>query len=188
MEAVHTRRDTLIALTLGHIARTVLVHAHDAITNTRAFRSGLFLLHPLPGISTVGDSGFARKGNQPVLTYRVSDVFLLMVKILKCIYVYVYMILIDTFSHSCFMFFHIYPCIVHTHCNNTRVSLRIYDLPCFVFYERSRALPASKYAHARFVASLCTWLPITHLHIYVSLLLVIMKDGYIQKVFSCIIL
>lgn len=68
MEAVHTRRDTQIALTLGHIARTVLVHAYDAATNTRAFLSGLFPSHPLPGISAVGDSGLTRKGNQPALT------------------------------------------------------------------------------------------------------------------------
>lgn len=96
MEAVHTRRDTLIALTLGHIARTVLVHAYDAITNTRAFRSGLFLLHPLPGISTVGDSGFARKGNQPVLCIefiRCIPSYGENIKVYICVRVYDYVLI-----------------------------------------------------------------------------------------------
>ena len=49
MEAVHARRDTLIAVTLRHVARTVLVHAHGPVTNTRVFRSGiLFRLVSLP--------------------------------------------------------------------------------------------------------------------------------------------
>lgn len=83
-----------------------------------------------------------------------------------------------TFSFMFYVFS--YLCVYSAYSNSIRVSLRIRDLPCFVFYERSRALPASKYAHARFVASLCTWLPITYIFV-LRVLIVSDYEGWMHS-------